>query len=132
PLLALLAACSDSAGPGGDVRVNALLNAEVPPYGTNVSVTVENVGSRPVLVPRCGDRIMLVVERRVGGAWQDYTGDYCAFDVLSVPLELAPGARATSARHLGEPGRYRARVDVWHADAPDDVHTVRTAGFDIL
>ena len=131
PLLALLAACSDSAGPGGDVRADALVDRSPPPGGNNVTVTIENRGSRPVLLPRCGERIMLAVERRVGGAWQEYSGDVCAFDIVSVPLELAPGATATAGREIRDSGRFRARVDLWHADEPETVRSVRTSGFDI-
>jgi hypothetical protein len=132
PLLALLAACSDDAtGPAAGVRLSAMVNGSPPPGGGNVTITVENRGSRPVLLPRCGDHVMVAVERRVGGEWESYSEGVCPFDLVSVPLELAPGATAASAHQIRDSGRFRARLDVSHADEPETVQSVRTSGFDI-
>jgi hypothetical protein len=131
PVLLLLAACSDTAGPSARaVRLSAEVNDAAPP-AANVSVTIENRGTHPLLIPQCGDRVMLTVQRRTGDAWQDYNGDVCLFLGISVPLELAPGATATASQAIREAGRYRVRLHAWPREDPEAARMVESEGFSI-
>jgi hypothetical protein len=131
PLLMLLAACSDTAGPGArSVRVSAQVNPAAPP-SENVTVTIENRGSEPLLVPRCSQRIMLSVERRAGGEWEEYSGDVCLFLDLSIPLELAPGATATTSRSVPDAGRYRIRLRAWPKNDTESERTALSSEFNV-
>jgi hypothetical protein len=131
PLLLLLAACSDTAGPGTrDVRVSTQVNGAAPP-SENVTVTIQNRGSQPLLLPNCGERVSLVVERHVNGQWEDHSRDVCPALAIYAPLELAPGASASTSRSVREPGRYRVLLQAWHSDDPESRRTVVSEGFDI-
>jgi hypothetical protein len=130
-LLMLAAACSDAAGPGaGAVRLTTLVNGDALPNDENVTVTIENRGSRAVFISRCGEYPMMVVQRREGGEWENYSGDAC-IGSFSPPLELAPGASASTSRAVREPGRYRVRLDPWYPDEPESPRRVVSEGFDI-
>jgi hypothetical protein len=131
-LLALLAACSDTAGPSaGDVRISTSVNRSAPRGQLNVSAIVENRGSRTVLLPQCGDRVVVLVDRREDGRWELYKGGYCIADVAWGPLELAPGAGTTAAESITERGTYRLRLETSYPDDREVVRTVVSAAFEI-
>lgn len=131
PLLALLAACSDGTGLGaGTVRMTTMVNGDAPPNGDNVSVTIQNRGSRTVQMLLCSDtRVTLAVERRVDGAWNDYGGDAC-FAVYR-PVDLEPGASRAETRAVRDGGRFRFELRVWSREDPESQRTVYSDGFDI-
>jgi hypothetical protein len=131
PLLMLLAACSDTAGPSARaVRVSAQVNGAAQP-GENVTVTIENRGSRPLLLPNCGERVLLTVERRIDDRWEPYSGEACLTLAIYAPLELAPGASLSTTRAVWNPGEYRIRLRAWHQDDPESARTVVSEEFDI-
>jgi hypothetical protein len=112
PLLALLAACSDTSGPGApDVRISTTVNRAALPGQPNVAITVENRGSRPVLLHHCGDRLVVMVDRRENGEWKTYKGGICTADLTWGPVELAAGAGISAQEWITEQGRYRLRLD---------------------
>jgi hypothetical protein len=132
PLLALLAACSDTSGPSArDVRISTTVNRAAPQSEPNVTVVVENRGSRPLVVPPCGDRIALGVDRYRNGRWENFSSNTCPFDLVSDPVELAPGESASSPLSLREPGRYRVQLNAYHRDDPDPSRMVVSEAFEI-
>lgn len=74
--------------------------------------TVTNHGARSIPLPRCGDRLMVGVERREGGQWVQYSGDSCLAIYPMDPVELQPGQVLQGTRELREPGIYRLRIGV--------------------
>jgi hypothetical protein len=117
-LLAAAAACdSDPAGPRG-LRANAIVNAAAPADAPNVTLQVRNRGSRSVYLPRCGDFVVVYVERREEARWTDYPIQICPL-VLRPPLELAPGEVVETKHRVDEPGRYRARFQAQSSTSPE-------------
>lgn len=132
PLLALLAACSDTSGPGdGSLRLNAFVDQDAAPGEPNVEITIQNRGAFPVLLDRCGQRVMMVVDRRENGGWGEYMGDVCHAAVGEEPLTLAPGASTTTTRSLEESGEYRIRLEPWTAGEPGERRTVASPKFEV-
>ena len=131
PLLALLAACSDSTGVGdGAVRMTTMVNGKGPPGGENVSLTIQNRGSRTLQMLLCSDtRVMVAIDRHEDGAWKDYGGDFC-FAVYH-PVDLEPGATRTETRAVPEAGRYRFEIRVWEKGEEEAHRTVYSDGFDV-
>lgn len=132
PLLAVLGACSDSSGPSApNVEVQTIVNSSPGQGQPNVAITVENQGSRPVLLEHCGDRLLVMVDRREDGEWETYKGGLCTAEVSWAPRELAPGARLTAAEWLTQPGRYRLRLAASYRDDREPVRTVTSGGFTV-
>ena len=131
PLLALLlAACSDSTGPGAGVRMTTMVNGDAPPSADNVTLTIQNRGSRTVQMLLCSDtEVSLAIERRVEGEWEDYAGDAC-FAVYR-PVDLEPGATRAETRSVREAGRYRFELRVWDKNLPEAQRTVYSPAFDV-
>ncbi len=130
PLLAVLAACSDSTGPAGAVRITATADAAAPPGSDNVTFSVENRSGRTVQMLLCSDtEVTLVVERRVAGRWQDYAGDPCF--AMYQPVDLAPGATRTETRAVREAGEYRLELRVWYRDNPEGQRIAYSDAFEV-
>lgn len=106
--------CNDSTGPAGFVNVATVGSrfALTEASGDGVPFTVVNRGVRTVYVERCGDRVMLGVDRLEGTRWAEYSGDACLANVISTPLELRPGEHYEGTRWVAERGVYRFRVGV--------------------
>jgi len=132
PLLALLAACSDTSGPGArDVRISTTVNRSAPQGEPNATVNVENRGSRPLLIAACGDRIALTVDRNRNGRWENFSAGICLFDVATVPVELDPGESVSAPLWLRDPGRYRVQVNAFHPGDRDELRMVVSEPFEI-
>lgn len=124
-VLMLLAACSDPSGPGASsLRVVASVDPAPGPGQPPMTVTVQNLGSQPVRLFRCGDNVLMAVERRGPRGWESYSSGYCISAAFGGPLELAPGATATGVAYVPDPGVYRARVDAWYGDNPESARSV--------
>lgn len=113
--LAAVFACTDALGPRG-VRVVPLSPiAEAPPGADSVEVTfaIVNVSRDSIFLSRCGDSIVVGIDRANGdGSWFQSSGESCLPIFSTVPLPLGPGERAETARVFGENGTYRIRVCV--------------------
>lgn len=73
---------------------------------------IANHGSETAYVPRCGDRVVAVVDRREGGGWRTWTNGVCSTVRDMSPLALEPDETARSERPVTEVGRYRLRIPV--------------------
>lgn len=131
PLLALLAACEDTSGPSARAVITAQVKAEVPPAQPNVDVTVQNRGSRTLVVFSCRDRLAVTIDRFENGAWVNYSAGICLFDSTVGPVMLEAGESTTSPVHVGAPGRYRVQVSAWYRDDPDQTRTLVSNPFDV-
>jgi hypothetical protein len=109
--------CNDSTGPAGHVNVATVGSSFTitEATGDGVPFTVVNRGMRTVYLQRCGDRVMMGIDRLEGTRWNQYSGDACLANVSSAPLELRSGERYEGTRWVAERGVYRFRVGV----APD-------------
>lgn len=74
-----------------------------------VSFTVENIGTSPVELEHCGERMLLAIERHDGVRWTPYSNDACLGIYEMAGRPLVPGAVISSARSFSEPGTYRGR-----------------------
>lgn len=93
----------------------------VPSEGAvEVSFTVTNRGGTSAAVSRCGERVTAALDREEGGAWVQYSGDFCQAIYRMSPLPLAPGETLESVRMVGEPGRYRLRIGVRSSPAAEE------------
>lgn len=124
-MLMLLAACSDPSGPSASsLRVVASVEPAPGPGQPPMTVTVQNLGSETVRLFRCGDNVLMAVERRVSRGWESYASGYCTSAAFGGPLELAPGATAVGFAYVPDPGVYRARVEAWYGHDPDSARSV--------
>ena len=71
-----------------------------------------NTSGSVAYLPRCGERVMVAVDRWEDGRWVDYSGDACTAVLPMDPFPLQPGTRYEGQRSIGEPGRYRLRLGV--------------------
>ncbi|HVG44742.1 MAG TPA: hypothetical protein VM890_08425 [Longimicrobium sp.] len=117
-LALLLAACSESTGPGGDLRVETDKSAYSLPGGPGVpsalvKYTVRNTGSETVALPNCGEAISGELQRREGGEWVTVGGSgVCPAFAIYAPVVLAPGEEASGQTAVGVAGQYRILVRV--------------------
>jgi|GEM_PF-4935490 len=114
-LVLLLAACSESTGPAGNLRVQTDRSVYSLPGGPGipsvpVEFTVKNTSSFPVVLPNCGAGVLPELQRRQGGIWVDVGYQACPSFAVYAPLVLAPGETASGQTTLAEPGVYRIRV----------------------
>lgn len=107
-----LSGCRWPAGPDARVEIQAdRVTYSADRSDAVVYFHVVNVGSVTAQLARCGDRIMVGVERRQDGGWGPSSGDACIAISPMVPLKLEPGHSVSSGRGLYEPGTYRLRLD---------------------
>lgn len=88
------------------------------PSAGSVSVpfTVTNHGARSIPLPRCGDRLMIGLDRREGRQWVQYSGDSCITIYRMDPVELKSGQALDGIREVREPGQYRLRIGMSDTD----------------
>jgi hypothetical protein len=114
-LVLLLAACSESTGSAGDLRVQTDKSVYSLPGGPGipsvpVQFTVKNTGSFPVVLPNCGAGVLPELQRRQGTTWVDVGYQTCPAFAVYAPLVLAPGETASGQTTIAEAGVYRIRV----------------------
>lgn len=78
-----------------------------------VTMTLENFGEKVTWVGRCGDRILLRVDRLEGLRWANQSAAVCPAVLPMNPLELGPGEMATQSLAFDEEGTYRVSVAVY-------------------
>ena len=105
--------CRDPVGSEPTLRVST--SAPVFARGENgvaaqVAFTVLNLGAQPVLVARCGDRLVAALDRREGLLWTQYSGDYCLAVFPMDPALMQPGEERSEMRSITEVGTYRLRI----------------------
>ena len=74
-----------------------------------VHFEVTNRSRQAVFVANCGGEVSVIVERQVGFDWEGYSGGICQAFLLSVPMELAPGASLSGVISIADFGRFRLR-----------------------
>lgn len=67
PILLLLAACSSPTSPVGRLQLGTDASAYMP--GATITATIVNLSERAAYVSQCDDQPVLLLERRVQGAW---------------------------------------------------------------
>jgi hypothetical protein len=112
----VLASCSESTGPAGNVRVETTQSVYPlpgnPGPGATISFSVRNRGSETVALPQCGEGVVPELQRFEGGAWVTVASGMCTALALYVPLLLAPGETAYGTVGTTVAGQYRLRVSV--------------------
>lgn len=107
PLL-LLAACESDplASAARGLEVDASVSGAQP---RTLVFEVENRGSRTVYMDACDHRVIPVVQREVGGGWEDTNAAMCMI-VDANPFALEPGATTQGSVQVGLAGAYRVGV----------------------
>ena len=103
-------ACSSPVAPvpGLEIRPVASAFVRTPAGVAEVPYVVLNAGELPVvLVTRCGDRLVPVVQRRERGEWVQHSGGLCLGNMMASPVAVAPGERRNEIAVVAEPGQYR-------------------------
>jgi hypothetical protein len=114
----LLAACSESTGPGGALRIATNQSVYPLPGGPGVpSVRVEysvrNTGSETVALPNCGEAVSFELQRRESGTWVTAGGSgICPAFAIYAPIVLEPGETVHGETAVGVAGEYRIRIAV--------------------
>ncbi len=107
--LVLLAACSDSTGPTTGVRVQTewrtyqLGGQEVLP----VPFTVTNTSDAGVELLACGGTPVIELQSREEWRWTTIAGTICPANLVTTPIELAPGASVTGEVQIYNVGTFR-------------------------
>jgi hypothetical protein len=85
--------------------------------GYAVPWIVENQGTEPVHLSRCGDSLLFEVERWENNTWVNAKAAVCITIYTMTPLPLAPGQALQGLQQISTPGHYRLRLGVSeHAD----------------
>jgi hypothetical protein len=137
-LCALLSACADPEGARLDVDITRL--GPVPAqqtseqnafYVASVEMRITNRGTETASLPRCGDAVLAVLEKREGGEWIPATFPVCPAVLVANPLELPPGEHTTAVVAAPTIGTFRAVV--YYAARIDDPvdHVARSRPFDV-
>ena len=111
-LALLLAACSDSTGTAGGVRVTTNASAYTlrGTYSSaSVRFTVKNMGSSTIALPDCGGRPAAELQQLQGSDWVTVGGTICPA-VFGDPLLLAPGESSEGFTDVYGAGMYRVRI----------------------
>ena len=116
-LALLLAACSESTGPGKGLRVETDHSVYTLPGSPGVpsapvKYTVRNTGSETVALPNCGAGVLGELQRREGGEWVTVGSAICPALAIYAPVVLAPGEEAEGQTAVGVAGQYRILVRV--------------------
>ncbi len=133
--LVFLAACTSPFGSGGpELKVRTEQEEYVAnpiSFVNSVWFTVKNEGDESIYLPRCGDHVIVAVDRREGGDWrQAYGGSgICPANLTSGPLQVQPGDSVRSAAGVGGPGRYRIRVRATHTAGSSRFHEAVSNAF---
>ena len=69
-----------------------------------------NRGNATAFIPACGTRASAVVDRYVGGSWEQYSSLLCLDVTTETPIELRAGASRRDEVAIGEAGHFRIRV----------------------
>ncbi len=75
-----------------------------------VRFIVANESQHAVFLARCGDRLMVAIDRQESRRWVPYSSDMCQAIHLSDPVEILPGEARTGVRSIVATGRYRIRI----------------------
>ena len=139
-LVAVLAACSSVTGSGSnddnspDVRLEVsgeLFVRGTETGGANVPFLFTNRGTEAVLVPRCGDVLLLQAEKAQGSTWASYSGGFCQTNLAMSPLRVEPGESVQGTFGISDTGRFRLRV-VAGCDCSTRVgYPAQTRAFDV-
>ncbi|HEU4564115.1 MAG TPA: hypothetical protein VFS05_05690 [Gemmatimonadaceae bacterium] len=134
-LIPLAAACGDSSTAPDDPELVARVVAVVPTSGVQspvalAEVELENVGGRPLWLPRCGEATWHALERREGVRWTVVaTTDVCIAVLPMYPVSLAPGETRTTLVSIPADGRYRVEARYGHSAAEPYERGARTPEF---
>ncbi len=116
-----LSACQTGTEPSNALRMQlaGTVFQRRSPDPAIVPFTITNLTAQRQYLSRCGSRIMTAVDQYTARQWSQYSGDACQAIYDMSPLALEPGASVTSARAVGEAGRFRLRAgatsDLQHA-----------------
>jgi len=134
-LALLLAACSNSAGPGHGLRVQTSASAyglipvqPTPPV--TVPFTVRNTGSHTLALPNCGAGVLGELQKREEGAWVTVASGLCPAFELYAPVVLAPGQSSQGNVTVATIGRYRVRVAVSEGVGDDLAYSAVSGEFE--
>ena len=114
----LLAACSDSTGATGGVRVTTDASAYVRSGGPDgyavVDFTVKNLGSTAIALLDCGGSVAPAdLQQRQGAEWVTVGGPFCPLPIAEpYPRIVAPGEAGEGMTMVRAAGKYRVRVPV--------------------
>ena len=111
-LAAAFLVASGCSSPNAADLVRVQTQTNVAARGAPVRFAALNTGDATVYLQACGGRVLMIVQRRQGDSWQDYSGAACLAIYSMSPLALAPGAERSDSLALGDPGQYRLRLGV--------------------
>jgi hypothetical protein len=115
-LMVVLAGCTTPlGGSGAEMRVrteNEAYTIQGTASAAPVRFYVANTGNEAIYVPRCGDQLAVVVDRREVGEWRQafVSNQLCTAVNVTAPLAVAPGDSVRSMVNVGDAGRYRIRI----------------------
>lgn len=77
-----------------------------------VTVSVRNTGDDVVFLPRCGDHMLVAIDRRSGDAWTNAAAAFCPANLRMDAIRLDIGAAHVDSILVTPPGTYRLRVAI--------------------
>jgi hypothetical protein len=133
-LVLLLAACSDSTGTAGGVRVTTNHSVYSLSHGTypevGVKFIVKNTGSTTIALPDCGGSPVAELQQQQGAEWVTVvSGQICLPIYVSGPKHLAPGDLADGYLQVRAAGAYRVRIEVLDSADGEPAHYIVSRTF---
>jgi len=100
-------ACGDLTYPSA---VKVAPTASVFAVDSYATFVVRNDSPKTIQVARCGDRVQVGLDRRVGGEWQNEMAGLCILSYYGGPFMLAPGESVTDSVLVRSAGTFRVSV----------------------
>lgn len=121
-LLALLQGCTllptGTDQTAVDLRIHAVERRPGPEPGYVLSFSVRNSGTSPVGVSRCGDSLLVELQRRTAGEWLNAAAPICPAVHDMSPLLLEPGDSREGRAPVRGAGVYRVLLGVDDGSSP--------------
>ena len=96
-----------------------------------VIVSVRNAGSDVVFLPRCGEHMLVAIDRRTGDAWTNAAAAACPMNLRMDAIRLDVGAAYVDSILVSSPGTYRLRVAIQPRSSAAAAESVTSQSFSI-
>lgn len=77
-----------------------------------VIISVRNTGNDVVFLPRCGNDMLMAIDRRSGDSWTNATAGLCQTNLRMDAIGLDVGTTYVDSVLVTPPGTYRLRIAI--------------------